>query len=808
MADIPEGQVSAASLIASGLASLERKDIDRAIADFTRAITLDPKTAIAYRHRGNAHARKRDFKKAIVDFDQAIALAPTDAAAFYFRGRARHLTNNLPGAIADYDKTIKLNPEHLKAFQYREAALAAPNADTRKSADVAVSSIPRQIAPETTQTANGIEVQATLKRVAAIAWLRFWRESLLTATSAAAVSFAALYIVPGLWQEQHADEIELLAGVTSFAIGIVWNVVILKMALLKTYRGFRIALISKQNQEQPATLKRAAAVWWLLLWRGLVGLAVFKAALLPREQHWREIISQAPLFVLFLFVTTAWYLGVMRMALSKRYHDFRIALISNQTQGTLEGRLKPFDAKSSLDQKSPIQTLSEARRQHTTADNWWFWLRTAAFTIIALTITWIYLWLVPPPNAKHAGISSRSASVASASQLTLPSSARKPDDAETATEDDTEDDRDDDHPHRSPIADVAETITSAAIPQKWQTQAVKDQLTDEPRLRARTDVTTESTHYQLVFTCDAKGERLNISTFDRNNSPKPMTIENDGRIQTRADSGAIVTRYMFQHDYFNEGQVDFSGYRNSADGNRLIDDASGSFGSIRNLVIAGILRDEQISVPIDFPSSFRERCSILTQPLRDEVRAQQLKWEITARKKNFPETLRLIAATAETVYVIYGYKGPFTGLSSDAVRQFDRDKLRSPAYQDRIKREQSSYGLDYNQSDIDEAIRALRGNYVNGFDGKIVVRAVSVNGVPDSGFAVAFENIPTEYCIRAMTTAPTSSQQLFQLAAKRAIVDGVGSIDSIQPKRGITQQDAAAMCGTNAMTTVEWIFAN
>ncbi len=47
-------------------------DYDRAIADYTEAIRLDPKYAHAYNNRGNAYGAKGDYDHAIADFDQVI----------------------------------------------------------------------------------------------------------------------------------------------------------------------------------------------------------------------------------------------------------------------------------------------------------------------------------------------------------------------------------------------------------------------------------------------------------------------------------------------------------------------------------------------------------------------------------------------------------------------------------------------------------------------------------------------------------------------------------------------------------------
>ena len=59
-----------------GVACKADGDGDRAIADYTEAIRLDPKLAIAYYERGIAYHALGDFDRAIADYTEAIRLDP------------------------------------------------------------------------------------------------------------------------------------------------------------------------------------------------------------------------------------------------------------------------------------------------------------------------------------------------------------------------------------------------------------------------------------------------------------------------------------------------------------------------------------------------------------------------------------------------------------------------------------------------------------------------------------------------------------------------------------------------------------
>ena len=130
-------------------AYLDKGDHDKAIADYTEAIRLDPKYAEAYSNRGVAYASKGDYDKAIADYTEAIRLDPKDGRRVLqpwlrpTRARATTTrrspttprpsasTRNTPRrtttvasaygskgdydkAIADYTEAIRLNPDFVR----------------------------------------------------------------------------------------------------------------------------------------------------------------------------------------------------------------------------------------------------------------------------------------------------------------------------------------------------------------------------------------------------------------------------------------------------------------------------------------------------------------------------------------------------------------------------------------------------------------------------------------------------------------------------------------------------------------------
>jgi tetratricopeptide (TPR) repeat protein len=55
--------------------------VDRAIADFNKAIKLNPNYAIAYNNRGVAYEKKGDKEKAISDYREALKIDPSHGGA-------------------------------------------------------------------------------------------------------------------------------------------------------------------------------------------------------------------------------------------------------------------------------------------------------------------------------------------------------------------------------------------------------------------------------------------------------------------------------------------------------------------------------------------------------------------------------------------------------------------------------------------------------------------------------------------------------------------------------------------------------
>lgn len=95
-----------------GKAYVKKGDYDRAIADFSTFIQIDPNRAETYNNRGVAYGAKGDLDRAIADFDMAIQLNPWLKSAHYNRGGAYKLKGDHDRARADFDQEDQLYPDN------------------------------------------------------------------------------------------------------------------------------------------------------------------------------------------------------------------------------------------------------------------------------------------------------------------------------------------------------------------------------------------------------------------------------------------------------------------------------------------------------------------------------------------------------------------------------------------------------------------------------------------------------------------------------------------------------------------------
>jgi tetratricopeptide (TPR) repeat protein len=120
---------SAKKYVKHGLERFAKNDIAGAIADYDRAISIDPRLSDAYLNRGKAKRAAGDLDGAIADYemmaelDVSMAINNRDITQAYLnRGYIRSNHMDLDGALADFDKAIQLDPNDADAYFKRGRA--------------------------------------------------------------------------------------------------------------------------------------------------------------------------------------------------------------------------------------------------------------------------------------------------------------------------------------------------------------------------------------------------------------------------------------------------------------------------------------------------------------------------------------------------------------------------------------------------------------------------------------------------------------------------------------------------------------
>lgn len=93
-----------------------------AIADFNKAIALDPKFFKAYGNRGASKYELQDYRGALADYSKVLELNSEDKRAYSNRGLTKMKFEDYEGAILDCNKAIELDRNYGTAYCNRGVA--------------------------------------------------------------------------------------------------------------------------------------------------------------------------------------------------------------------------------------------------------------------------------------------------------------------------------------------------------------------------------------------------------------------------------------------------------------------------------------------------------------------------------------------------------------------------------------------------------------------------------------------------------------------------------------------------------------
>ncbi len=86
---------------------------EEAVANYSKAIQIDPKCAQLYKYRADSNRNAKKWDLALADYDKAISLAPSLLDAYSGRGEIKYRLKNYQSAIPDFEKAIDFKSDEL-----------------------------------------------------------------------------------------------------------------------------------------------------------------------------------------------------------------------------------------------------------------------------------------------------------------------------------------------------------------------------------------------------------------------------------------------------------------------------------------------------------------------------------------------------------------------------------------------------------------------------------------------------------------------------------------------------------------------
>lgn len=113
-----------------------KSDLDGAIANYDKAIELDPTNEVYFLNRGNQYYNKKDFNRAVENYGEAIRINRDFTAAYIWRAEAHREKGELDSALSDCDRAIALDSSECQAFYNRSFIYKMKGDDSKAEADM------------------------------------------------------------------------------------------------------------------------------------------------------------------------------------------------------------------------------------------------------------------------------------------------------------------------------------------------------------------------------------------------------------------------------------------------------------------------------------------------------------------------------------------------------------------------------------------------------------------------------------------------------------------------------------------------
>jgi Flp pilus assembly protein TadD len=125
------------AFVSRGNAWRRKGETNLAIADYSRALSLKGDYAEVYNYRGFLYARQGNHRRAVEDYTRALRLKSGYADAWFNRAYGYAELKDWDRAIADYTQVIKLEPSNAAAYRERAYAWSNKGEEAKAAADYA-----------------------------------------------------------------------------------------------------------------------------------------------------------------------------------------------------------------------------------------------------------------------------------------------------------------------------------------------------------------------------------------------------------------------------------------------------------------------------------------------------------------------------------------------------------------------------------------------------------------------------------------------------------------------------------------------
>lgn len=105
----------AATWVDSAQQAIREGDSERALAEFERAIEVNPNLTTAYLGMADIYRMNADYVRAEAKYKRAVAIEPQNFDAQYYHGLMLHLLNDVRTAVQAYLRALAIKPDDFRA---------------------------------------------------------------------------------------------------------------------------------------------------------------------------------------------------------------------------------------------------------------------------------------------------------------------------------------------------------------------------------------------------------------------------------------------------------------------------------------------------------------------------------------------------------------------------------------------------------------------------------------------------------------------------------------------------------------------